>query len=201
MAFSTTVDIKDAATARIEATGLKIRPETANKVIARSGQNFVRKHFTYLNSTRANRLGGKRTNFYTQAARGTTAVSDAQGATISVNQVGIRQRIFGGTILPKNGKWLTIPARAEAHGRRAREFQDLKFAYAEDERGKARPALVRDSKDKNFWGEEDVFFWLVPKVVQKPDPSVMPRMDLLRVAVLEDLAVFLEARKRMRGQA
>jgi hypothetical protein len=202
MAFSSTVDIRDQATPMLEATRAKIAPATVNKVVARSGQNFVRKHFTHLNSTRANAMGGKRTNFYTQAARGTSSSVDANGANVSVNQVGIRQRIFGGTILPKKGKWLTIPARAEAYGRRASEFQDLKFGYAEDERGRERPALVRDSKSKEFWGEEDAMFWLVPKVVQKADPTVMPNLGQMREAILVDLGVMIRAREqKMGGQA
>lgn len=82
-----------------------------------------------MNAERANALGGKRTNFYAQAARGTSSEMRPNGFAVSVNQVGIRQRFFGGTITPKGGKkYLTIPMRAEAYGRRARDFNNLRFA-------------------------------------------------------------------------
>lgn len=193
MAYSTTIDIRDRATPLLEQTERKIQPATLAKIAAREGQDFTRKHFTHLNSTRANQMGGRRTNFYAQAARGTSGTSDATGANISVNQVGIRQRIQGGVILPKNGKFLTLPARAETYGKRASEFSDLEFGYAEDDRGRVRPALVKeDKKDKEFWGEDDVYFWLVPKVVQKPDPSVMPNLAQMSERILVAIGIFLK---------
>jgi len=41
---------------------------------------------------------------------------------VGVNQVGVRQRYFGGPILPVKAQMLTIPACPEAYGKTAGEF-------------------------------------------------------------------------------
>lgn len=195
MSFSARIDIADKATPLLNETERRIRPATIAKIAGREGQNFTRKHFIDLNRTRPNQLGGKRTNFYTQAARGTTFASDAHGADISVNQVGIRQRLEGGVIMPKNGKYLTIPARAEAHGRRAREFSNLKVMFG---KGGVPVALVEaDStrvKDRKEQGG-GVMYWLVRRVVQQPDPSVMPNLGRMKDQIIAKIAQFIRRRE------
>lgn len=184
-----------------------LRPERLNPVVGRSGVNLFREHFFRLNAERPNKLGGKRTNFYGDAARGTSSTVLPDGALVSVNQVGIRQRWLGGTIRAKPGKWLTIPARAEAHGKRAREFDDLRFVLLTgDERGGA--ALVRNEstalkrkRDRKTGavsfvaGEErggEVMYWLRRSVTQRPDPSVVPLPDVIYGRLFADVGGYLD---------
>ncbi|HEU0123992.1 MAG TPA: hypothetical protein VFQ91_25900, partial [Bryobacteraceae bacterium] len=196
MAISATISVKDGATPVLVEAARRLSPATVAKVAGREGQNFTRQHFIRLNAERPNELGGKRTNFYAQAARGTTHTADAKGATISVNQVGIRQRIQGGTILPKRaGGFLTIPARAEAHGKSAREFNNLKVLYG---RGGQPVALVeadatrvkQTKKGFKSIGEigGGVMYWLVKRVEQQPDPSVMPDLRAMGERIVAALA-------------
>lgn len=200
MAATFTVEVHDATQAILADAAARISPGVVNKLIGRAGQTFVRKHFYDLDAKRPNRLGGERVHFYGGAAKSTTFATTADGAVISVNQTGVRQRIQGGTILPKKSKYLTIPARAEAYGKRAREFNNLKVVRF----GNVLALVVADatklSKGKKGFraaGETGggVMYWLVPKVVQKADPSVMPNLEALRVFVLEELRKAIAVKK------
>lgn len=135
-----------------------------NPVFGRAAVNVTREHLFKRNATHANRLGGARTNFYAGAARGTQFEVRPDGFVLGIDQVGIRQRYQGGTITPKQAKYLTIPMSAAAHGKRAREFSDLKFAIVP---GVGR-ALVRG---------DEVMYRLSKGVTQKADDSVLPSKE------------------------
>lgn len=147
-------------------------------------------HLTALDSERPNALGGRRTHFYARAGKATSYAIHDNGVTISVNQIGIAQRYFGGTIEPGPGKkYLTIPARAEAHGRRAGEFNNLEVLfgkngpYALAER-QATSFSIRSRTDKSGNRQSKIanrqsvgsgiFYWLVKSVTQDPDSTVLP---------------------------
>lgn len=165
-----------------------IEPARLNPVIGRSANNTIREHLFGLNQTRPNQLGGRRTNFYTGAARATQfkVVSDSE-IVVSINQVGIAQRYYGGTIKPKSAKYLTIPARAEAHGKRAREFPDLEVLRRGD--GKGEPfALARKVNGKGgAKGGGEILFWLKKSITQRADPTVLPSNAVLGAAVQADV--------------
>lgn len=160
-------------------------------VAARAVATQAKDHLVKLNSERHKH--GR--NYYLQAARSVTSRGGGPGlALVSVTQTGFRQRRLGGRIVPKNGEYLTLPEAPEAHGKRAREFNDLAFKVVMDnERGRLRPALVqrvstavslirRKRKDGTFSltvkpGEVQggkVMFWLSRGVNQKADPTVLP---------------------------
>lgn len=142
-------------------------------------------HLTALDAERPNTLGGRRTHFYARAGKATSYAIHDNGVTISVNQTGIAQRYFGGTIEPGPGKtYLTIPARAEAHGRRAGEFSNLEviynrkgpFALAERQATAIKFHKRKGGTTVAASGERGsgIFYWLVKSVSQDPDPSVLP---------------------------
>lgn len=159
-------------------------------VMGRAVVNKLQAHFLQLNASRANELGGDRTNFYAGAAKSTNSQARPGEVKISVNQVGIRQRYEGGEIRPLAGKYLTIPASAEAYGHRAREFSDLRFGFAENKFGNLQPALVRASSSQVKFGRQkndgtravkqtgsrggEVMYFLCPRVFQRADPTVIP---------------------------
>jgi hypothetical protein len=135
----------------------------------------------------SNKMGWPTTNFYKRAARATTFAMDGKtSAVVSVNHLGITQRYYGGTIKPVKAKKLTIPARPEAYGKRAREFSNLVLAF-----GRRGPfALVEAHSQEVSFGRQrkdgsravkqgaivggGVLFWLVDSVHQDPDHSVLP---------------------------
>lgn len=185
-----------------------LRPENLHPVIGRSAVNLFREHFFRLNAERPNRLGGPRTNFYADAARGTSSTSLPDGVLVSVNQVGIRQRWLGGVIRPKKAKWITIPMRAEAHGKRAREFNDLRFilidpdtaALVRNEATELRRKRDRKTGKVTYVAGEsrggEVMFWLKRSVTQKPDPSVIPLPDVIYGRLFADTGAWIDTRLR-----
>lgn len=186
-----------------------LRPATINPIVGRSGVNTIREHLFGLNGSRPNKLGGKRTNFFADAARGTSSTTLPDGALVSINQVGIRLQFKGGTVRAgANGsgkKWLTIPARAEAHGKRAREFNDLRFVIFENGAALIRndSTTLKRKRDRKTGkvsyvaGEErggEVMFWLKRSVTKRPDPTVLPYPELLTARLDRDVASFLDRR-------
>jgi hypothetical protein len=189
MSIGVQIDIQDTAGPAVRRVLEGLGPGRLNPVIGRAAQNHVRDHLFRLNTERPNRLGGRRTNFYAAAARGTQFTTVAEGVLVSVNKLGIRQRFQGGEIKPTGGrKFLTIPAIAEAHGRRAGEFNNLRFAMPGGKPAlvEADATLVKRTK-KGFKGTTSVggkiIFWLRRSVTQQPDPTVLPSPEALGAAV------------------
>ncbi len=178
-------------------------PQLANRYVGAVAR-LVTANFRALDGERANQMGGKRTHFYAEAAKGTTWKADAEGGTVTVHSTGIAQRLFGGTIVPVNRKFLAIPARAEAYGHSPRDFNDLEPHFGEHggalvqriqgmksvaDTRKGRKGQRRDVADHTR-EQGLVFFWLVKSVTQQPDETVLPPMDDMHLAgrlAVEDL--------------
>jgi hypothetical protein len=196
MALSIKVDVSQAALkapAEVRARAAALKGTRLNTQIGRGVAELFKEHFFELDRERPNALGGQRTHFYGDAAKATSSYGDEAGATITVAQQGIRQRLLGGTIRAVNGKYLTIAARAEAYGKRAREFKDLVFVKLSGDRA----MLVQADSQRVFFGRRRdgratqgevrgglVMFWLVPSVTQKGDPTVLPRETQIREVVM-----------------
>lgn len=190
MALSTSISIRDQATPDLQRMITALDQEKLKPEIGRAEVNLFKAHFYNLNSSRANKLGGKRTHFYSQAAKSTQYHVQSDGVRVSVNHVGIRQRLQGGIIKPQGGKkYLTIPAISETYGKRAREFSNLVAVFT----GPGKGMLVEAAATKVSFGKKGakakgqvggrVFYWLVKSVNQKPDPSVVPdRQAILQTA-------------------
>jgi len=175
---------KDDASPHLQRLTAAIRHPDVRKTMGRAVATRVKKHFASLDRERPNAMGGERTHFYEGAA---SAVQQPQlvggdAVRVDINHLGIAQRFYGGEITPQHGNWLTIPARAEAYGHRAREFSDLHFVlFRNDLAGLVQTEgdTGRGSVDSRGEGG-GVFYWLVTRVYQKPDPTVLPPADELR---------------------
>lgn len=159
------------------------------RVMGRAAAAVLRKHFS-LRDQEGNRLGGKRTHFWGQVRRSVQQpeLIGGDGIKIAINHVGFAQKVFGGVIEPVNGDWLTLPARTESYGKRAREFDDLHFVFfrtglaaliQNEQTSIARPNQNR-KKDRGVGPVAPettgggVFFWLVDSVRQDADPEALP---------------------------
>lgn len=172
--------IDDRATTPLLRLNDNIRRPEIRRVMGRAIGKEMRTNFTELDRTRPNKLGGERTHFYGDARRGVQQpeLIGGDGVKVTVNQVGIAQRYFGGPIVPRVAKFLTIPVHPEAYGHRAREFA-LHAIFFRDGTG----ILVRDTEESKS-GIGEVFFRLVKRTYQQPDPSVLPTdEELQQVAV------------------
>ena len=192
-----TIDIIDNTATLLARVGSPATVKGLNRAMAEEVKDYAKKWFVRLNSERPNKLGGKRTNFYNQIAKSVNTQQTSGGFTLGMAHVGLRQRWKGGRITagssgrvnPKTGKvptLLTIPACAEAYGRRAGDFNNLRFALLG-----GVPALIEAEASKISFGKRGVkrkgstlevaagkkrkvFYWLKKSVWQDPDPSVMP---------------------------
>ncbi len=202
MSLAIRLDLQDYASPVVRAVVRGIAPERVNPVVGRSAVNTIRAHLFAANRTRPNALGGTRTNFYASAARGTSFESVGDGAVVSIAQVGIRQRVLGGTIKPKTGKFLTIPVAPQAHGKRAREFGDLEVIFGPGGQPVAlatkgtRTLSITQNKAgkivKRLEGRRGVIlFRLVRSVTQRPDPSVLPSETTLQDNIGRDVSAHL----------
>lgn len=177
-----------------EAGGLSAR---ALEAVGAAAAKAVRDNFRKLPG---NRLGGKR-HFWAGAVKGTSHTVEGSEVVVTTNQQGVRQRLRGGLIVAgANGsgkKFLTIPARSDAYGKRAGDFPGLKFEITDH-----GPALVRGGdtfkevgrkrkdgsrKQVQTGGQGEVVFWLRRKVNQKPNPNVLPNADALGTATIAAL--------------
>ncbi len=173
-------------------------------------QRLTQRHLRRLDRERPNQLGGRRTNFYGKAARGTFFTVAPEGVVVTVGQQGMRQRFAGGVITPVKARFLTIPATAEAHGKRAGEFSDLKFAVIPGQGlalvrrqatqtkvvktkqlGRFKAADITNASLQTTGGGLEVIFWRRKRVTQRPDPTVIPDAAAYGTAIASDLATWL----------
>lgn len=199
MSIAISINVRDTGTRVARALGVALRPERIAPVVGRSAHNTIRTHLFGKNQTSPNALGGRRTNYYAQAARATQFQIVGDSAVVSINQVGIAQRFFGGKIVPRTSKYLTIPVHPAAHGKRAREF-DLELVFGPggqpvalatkatsgstvDGRGRIRKSAVRTG---------EIMFRLVKSVTQQPDPTVLPYDELIEARIDRDVGAYID---------
>lgn len=175
------IAVTDTATPALRRLEAGLQPARLTPIIGRSARNATREHL-FGKDAAGNKLGGRRTHYYGTAARGTNFAIEGDTVVVSIPQLGIRQRYYGGTIKPKTAKYLTIPVHPAAHGKRAREFSDLEVVFGPG----GRPvALARKASGKRTLGE--IYYRLVRSVTQAADPTVLPTMEALGAAIRPDL--------------
>ena len=122
----------------------------------------------------------------------------SNGVEVAINHVGIAQRYFGGTIKPVNKKRLTIPADADAYGRRAREFGKLDMVFGR--KGVVGLAKPRRGKAKRGQRAGKILYWLVKSVTQEADKTVLPKDRDILDHVAGAVKAHLEMQERRRQQ-
>ncbi len=203
-----TIDIRDDVTPILKGLGLALTRELKPAIGAAVVELF-QSNFRTLGT---NRQGFPTTNFWARAVRATNYDVLADGVNINVNQQGVRQRLEGGTITAVNSTWLTIPAREEAYGKRAAEFNNLHFVFF---RSNLAALVENESVDVAFGnkkkdgsrtvtaGEEHgggVMYWLKKSVSQAANPAVIPSEAAISATVLQT-ATGISERAQQRGGA
>jgi hypothetical protein len=199
MSLGITIDIPDPATLpSLLAIGRGVQNPELRQAAGRGITNALVDHFDHLESTRPNKLGGKRTHFWAKVAAAVhqPELVGGDGVKVAIDHAGAAQRYFGGTIRPTKKQWLSLPARTEAYGNDARKHKDLHFVLfrrglaALVQNQQTSLAIGRRRKDgsrKISHGETTgggIFFWLVKEVHQQPDKTVLPaKTELIRAAL------------------
>jgi len=155
------------------------------RVLARSAENQVVRFLRQLNLSRSGQDGLGTSGFYADAAAQTTGRATGDGFLVTISKLGFRLRFYGGTVVPINGEFLTIPAVAEAKGVRAGEFDNL-YRFG---------GTLREQAGSKREPETDrIFYYLARKTEHDPDPSVVPSDSEFESHWREDMIDFLERR-------
>lgn len=172
MAVDLTVTVNDQATPFLAEVQRALTDLTeVNQAMAASVEDGTAEHVRKAASTRhetASKLGARPTGYLTRRADLTEGRATAQGVTVSVTGA-IFRRAFGPvTVKGRERKFLTIPWRAEAYGRRAGEFGDKAFFVYRSKRGQAFLAKRSES------GRIELYYLLKRSVVLPQDRGLLP---------------------------
>jgi len=179
-----------------------------NAALGKRGEVELREHFLKRNQE-PNKSGFPSANFWNRIRKATAlAAVDSSGATIAIADPAIDQKIFGGTIKPKEGKYLTLPALAAAYGQSPLTFSNLEVLVRwKDGERRAVALAERRATQISFGGKRkdgsrsvkkgaevggQVFYWLVESVTQKKDPRALPKTEVFESALLEETGFFIQ---------
>lgn len=137
----------------------------------------VRRRFHKLSRERhrANKPTGN--SFYAEAADATRyRRENSKQVFVDVTAPrGLRQRLRGGTLPPKNAKMLAIPVHPQVYGLSPSDpkVQSLGLQFVPT----GRAAVLMQPQEGTGFGT--VFYVLKKSITQKPDPSVLPAQSTL----------------------
>jgi hypothetical protein len=169
----------------------------------RGAANLVRNFLLDDDVNCPNQLGGTRTHFYASAADSISETQLSGGSvSFSITKVGLAQRVHGGAIHAGAGpssatgtatKYLAIPASPIAYGLPPNTFPNLKFIPRRNGRAmlvlpmQTAASTPRHTRNTNSL----VMYWLVPSVMQKPDPGLLPTDAEVQEAAIAEASRYL----------
>jgi hypothetical protein len=195
-----------------ELTLLKDRIDDSRPIVAACAKRLeveLRAHFAELDS-KPNSMGWPKRHFWNRQVRSKIAISQITSttATVTISSPELLHRIHGGTIRPKRGKTLAIPANAEAYKAGSpREANVDQLDYIPLHQGNLVGALIRrfqsiikrtkkGSTGKMIGG--DVWYWLVRSVNTKPHPEELPSENILANSILDEARKAVARKLRIR---
>lgn len=204
--MKTEAQIRDTATAALRRTALGLVQRTAlHKVLGKRAETELVDHFR---KRPANKRGWSSQGFWNRIATVTQfASADESGARVIISDPAFNQKYYGGTIVPKEGKYLALPAIAAAYGRSPKSLNNLvpliryiggqrravalvdapSTAISVGKRRKTGELFIRKRGD-NPGGT--VWYWLVKSVTQQPDPDALPSDATMQAALDEETSDF-----------
>jgi hypothetical protein len=184
-----TIRISGDALARVrEIAAMVRRPEAMWKVIGRGVANEYRKHFVELDAKNVNKLApDRREHFWAQIRDATgTPELDGNGVSFTINDPRYSLKVYGGTVVPREKKALTIPIHALGYARRASVFEEETGVKLFKPKGK-RVLMADLAKD----GNPVVIYVLAKSATMAPDPEALPDEGRIIKFVVEQAETFL----------
>lgn len=178
-------------------------PRPVLKAATGAVRKTLQEHFRERDKT-SNKLGGKRTHFWMDVYNSTQIgeVTDTRG-TVIIWEPRFAQKVYGGTITAGKGtssatgrptKYLAIPARSEAYGRRPSALKGIEMHVVQcGPMGGAALVVKTASKTKSSFLDL-VMYWLVRKVTQKKDPEALPSSQVMQDAAVRSAESYIRAR-------
>jgi len=209
MTFTITHDLEKGAAAT-EALRNRMADRVAlNATVETAAALTVRRHLTQNYASKLNKLGGASTGYWRRAIEGTTSDSNAEGATVAINQIGIRLKWSGGTITAgqsgrvseitgKVPKFLTIPVHPAAHGKTIADFGGKEGTYIVPfgaggglkEGGSNAGAGVFRKTGGNRTDTDPLYWVLKRSVMIKPDKQILPPLEAVSQEITAALQIY-----------
>lgn len=204
----------------VEVAGTLESRRELNEVLADRLAYELREHFARKNRL-PNKMGAPKSNFWNKVAEDTNVeeVTDT-GASVAVAEVRFRIHLFGGTILPKKAKALTVPLIKEARGESVASYRlktghrlftipgrNVLFEKADNLGATESRVGFTRGRDRGFGvklaarqGLRAVFA-LKASVTIEADPDALPPLDDLVMALQEKADDFIEGALAKGGAA
>lgn len=199
--MSVSVSIVDAITGQLGAFGVDLSGEGPKNAAGDGVRVMLINYLRGLDASRPNKLGGRRTHYYDDLARGVTYDITPDGASVHVTGTGVALHYYGGVVKPGPGKrFLTIPVDPAAYGRRAGEFNNLEIAWGKTGAGKPRPIglvtksdYVEKTRKNRKTGVKEVvrsyeagrwMYALVYSATIPEDKTILPDADSLSLSAV-----------------
>ena len=154
--------------AKIGGAGRKLLYSAAANAVAIR----VRSHLSRLGSWKhmsADRLGAQPTGFIQKAARGTVFNANENGGEVII-PAPLGRAFHDVEIRPKSWNFLTIPASAEAYGKRAGVLAALGWKIWKPKGRKLLMGAIKGEDPK-------ILYWLKESVRQRQDRELLPSDD------------------------
>lgn len=183
MSLEIRIDATDAATPALAAIAASLtRRKPLHSALGKRAEVKLRRHYAK-REAEPNKRGWPKQHFWGRIRKASAFVSaDERDAIAGISDPAIAQKIHGGKITPKEGKYLTIPAIAAAYGRSPRVVEGLTPMVRYLGGRRRAVALQR---------EGTVWYWLVTSVTQRRDPRALPADTTMRNALLDEAREYL----------
>jgi hypothetical protein len=160
--------------------------------MGREGANLLKNHFRQKDRTDINKLNPSRREHYwlgVSRAVQSPVVPSPTRVEIDINHPSIAQKVFGGPIVAKRVRNLSIPESPEAYGRTPATFEKetgLKlFVLKTGPQQTLVLAALRGPSGSGHPGQFEIEYLLTPRVNQKPDPTALPEEGKFADGVIE----------------
>jgi hypothetical protein len=165
------------------------RPRAILAGAGREGGNLLKRHFREKDRTSANHLApDRREHLWLKISQSVQApvVADTS-VSITIAHPLIAQKVFGGTIVAKRVKNLSIPIAPDAYGRSPAVFEretglKLFVLHQGGTKDNAHECLLLAALRGN--GRVEVEYLLTPRVTQQADPTALPDEQKFAEAIL-----------------
>lgn len=159
---------------------------------SRSLVDFLKRYYRKKDTAEPNKMGGERTHFWKQIARSVQQVPKYNDFNVQITDYRFRQKLYGGPIVPKKAKYLTIPMKAASYGKSAAKFQadsgiNLHF---QRRRGTGTGVLAGVAGR----GGATYYYLLTKKVDQQPWPGTLPTPERMGLRVKRSFRYWLRKR-------
>lgn len=200
------ITIKDGATPRLkEIVGGLTKRKPLHAAMGKRGEIELRAHFMKRDAE-PNKRGWSKQHFWGQMRKATAYLSaDEIQAVVVVADKRLNQKVYGGTLKPKESKFLAIPAVPEAYGHRPSEFDFLKvvrfksgkLALVETDRtllkiGRKRKNGSRKVTDLGRSKRGRVWYWLARSVKQEKDANALPTERAFTEALMDEVGKYVD---------